>query len=337
MSNPIQGPPAIFHMMQAGYVAAILHAGVRLNVFGAIDGGAHSAAAIGAKIGAPERPTKILLDALAVTGLVVTKGEGNYGLSELSSEHLVPGRQKYMGDMVGVFGDELTWSGLPRLHEAVQKGGSVIERPIESPEHKFWEGYATSIGAIATASAMALDALIGPWLEKRPKARILDVACGPGIYGYVLAKHPNVEATLLDWPNVLPHARKWGERMQADMSRVKFIEGDLFSVDWKGPYDFVLLSHVLHHFDRELCQTLANKAAAATAPGGRVAINEFVTDDGNPAGAMFSVVMLNTTRQGQAYSTKEYGAWLVEAGFANVAVHTSQVLPTSMLLGDKPA
>ena len=41
----------------------------------------------------------------------------------------------------------------------------------------------------------------------------------------------------------------------------------LFFDDWGGPYDVVLLTNFLHHFDLPTCERLAGKAHAALAPG----------------------------------------------------------------------
>lgn len=58
------------------------------------------------------------------------------------------------------------------------------------------------------------------------------------------------------------------------------------------------MSHIFHHFDAPTCEGLMKKAAAALAPGGRIAIQEFVYDAElkNPVAALFSITMLTTTR-----------------------------------------
>ena len=62
---------------------------------------------------------------------------------------------------------------------------------------------------MAAPAAAALDEALTSWLGARPKVRVLDVAAGSGLYGFTLAKHPNVQLTSLDWPNVLQETKEW--------------------------------------------------------------------------------------------------------------------------------
>src|SRR6185436_15691404 len=103
-----------------------------------------------------------------------------------------------------------------------------LESHAEVPENPFWETFARSTASFAVPGAMALGALLGEWLGARREIRVLDVACGSGLYGLTLARDPRVELTLLDWPNVLVETRKWALRTGADASRVRYIEGNLF-------------------------------------------------------------------------------------------------------------
>jgi hypothetical protein len=57
-----------------------------------------------------------------------------------------------------------------------------------------------------------------------------------------------------------------------------------------------------HHFDPKACQTLTLRLAGALAPGGRLAVHDFVTGSAleNPGATMFSLVMLVWTCHGKA-------------------------------------
>ena len=72
------------------------------------------------------------------------------------------------------------------------------------------------------------------------------------------------------------------------------------------------------------------KAHAALRPGSTVAIVEFVPNPDRitpPAAAGFSLIMLATTPEGDAYTFAEYSDMLAQAGFNPPTVHT---LPASM-------
>jgi 2-polyprenyl-3-methyl-5-hydroxy-6-metoxy-1,4-benzoquinol methylase len=326
------GPEMIMGMFQGAQASAIVAAGIKVGVFGALAAGACSADAVAERIKCPARSTRLLLEALSVLGLVAAEG-ATYKLAPAAADHLVPGKPMYMGDVADIFLADSMWTNMARLADAVRAGGSVAETHAETPEHPFWVQFAKSSAAFAIPAAATLDGLLQSHLAGKPKARVLDVACGSGIYGYTLAKHPNVELSSLDWPNVLEETRAWGKRLGIDTAKVKYLPGNLFEVDFAGPYDVVVLSHVFHHFDPPTCQGLVRKVAAALAPGGRVAVHDFMADE--PGGKMFSITMLGWTRKGEAYGKKDYAAWFQEAGLGVPEVHASAGMPTTFLIGSK--
>jgi hypothetical protein len=331
-----EGPAAIMQMFQAAPASAVLISACQLNVFAQLGNGARDAAAVAEGIGCPERSTRILLDALVALGLVGREREA-YRLAPLAEAHLVPGKAAYMGDFAGLIGHPTLWQGLGRLADAVRADGTVLEEHAETPKHPFWETFARSSASMAGPAATALEALLHDWIASRTKVRVLDIAAGSGIYGYTLLRsHPNVELTALDWPNVLAETRKWAGRLGVDTGRVKYLEGSLFDVDYRGPYDLILLSHVYHHFEPPACRALTRKVAAALAPGGRVAVHDFLAADDNPGAAMFSVVMLVWTRKGEAYSGDDYRAWFAEAGLKPLGVYPNPGMPTSLVIAEKP-
>ena len=222
--------------------------------------------------------------------------------------------------------------------DAIRNDGTVLSEHAETPKNPFWEAFARSSASMAFPSAQQISGLLADFLKTKPKVRALDIAAGSGIYGLTLAKNnPNVEVTLLDWPNVLVETKKWAASLEADASRVNYIEGNLFDVDYKGPYDVAILSHVYHHFDDATCLALTKKVAAALAPGGRIAINDFVYDEAltNPMSALFRTVMLVWTRKGTTYTEADYRRWLGEAGLTTTAVAPGPGMPSSVIIGEK--
>lgn len=326
-------PAVIYQMLDGAQVTGVLAAAIQLGVFGHLDPGPLDAAQVAGAIGAPERSTRILLEAMAAVGLLEKQAE-QYRLTPLSRAYLVPGKPGYVGDIAGIQASPWMWAGLARLAEAVKQGGTVLEDHAEQPQSPHWEAFARSSGSVAFATSAALRPLLQGRLRGR-RSRVLDVACGSGIYGYsILLDHPGAALTLLDWPNVLQQARRWGDQLKVDPARVTTVEGDLFEVDWRGPYDVILLSHVYHHFEPPVCARLSRKVADALAPGGVAVVHDFISDAGNRAGAMFAVTMLLWTRQGTTYSTAEYSRWLADAGL-KPSVHHAPGAPTSLILAEK--
>jgi 2-polyprenyl-3-methyl-5-hydroxy-6-metoxy-1,4-benzoquinol methylase len=154
--------------------------------------------------------------------------------------------------------------------------------------------------------------------------RILDVAAGHGLFGITLAeRYPQAHITALDWPNVLAVAAEHA-RAAGVAARHSLRPGSAFDTDWGGPYDVVLLTNFLHHFDLPTCRQLAAKAHAALAPGGRAITLEFIpeADRITPAStAIFALTMLATTAHGDAYTFAEYQKVFAEAGFRRSDFH----------------
>ncbi|WP_394830194.1 class I SAM-dependent methyltransferase [Pendulispora rubella] len=328
----LSGPEALFQMLQAHHVTAVLTTAIELGLFAAIHEGARDAAAIAAKIRCPERTTRVVAEALAVLGLLSKEG-GTYSLAPVAAEHLVPSKPQYLGGIASVMGSDHLWRAMAQLKDSVKAGGSVLLEHAETPQLPFWEIFAKSTVGMSVPVAMAIQGLIGPWLASRSAPTALDVAAGSGTYAFTLVKeNPTLRATLLDWPNVLVETRQMAGRLGVDTSRVQYIEGNLFEAAFGGPYDVIVMSHIFHHFEPVVCQSLLKKAAAALKPDGKIVINDFLIDGDNPAARMFSITMLGTTKKGEAFASSDYATWAKGAGLGVFNVHPAGGLPSSIMV-----
>lgn len=311
---------SLFAMMQAYKQTSLLRTGVELGVFAAL-GAPATAAAVAGDIGADERGTRILLDALAALGLVGVEG-GTYRLTPDAAPLLLPSSPDYQGDMVKVIASDAEWDALKRLTEAVRKGGTVMDEHAETPMFSYWEVFAEHAPAIARPTASILVRSLEDWARGLPRLDVLDVACGHGVYGTSVAHHfPTATLTCLDWPNVLPYARRQAERVGVE-DRLALIGGDMFEQPWQGPYDLVLITNVLHHFPVERATELLARARSALRPGGRLGLVGFTTTDAPPAedaaAHLFAVLMLAWTEGGEVHSERTYAQMLDAARFTDV-------------------
>jgi ubiquinone/menaquinone biosynthesis C-methylase UbiE len=215
-----------------------------------------------------------------------------------------------------LFGHKKMWEMFYDLPAAVRAGRSVAEKDAHSADQDFWEDFARATARDAERKATRMVEALG---RKRGPFRILDVACGSGMYAATFARLlPGSTITLFDQPNVLAQTRKLVK------IPATYVEGDLFRTGFGGPYDIVIASHVFHHFNPADCVALMKKIRAALAPGGRLVIQEFVPDEERATNAqalMFAVTMLVWTREGDAYCRSDYGKWLKEAGFRKTTFH----------------
>jgi 2-polyprenyl-3-methyl-5-hydroxy-6-metoxy-1,4-benzoquinol methylase len=135
--------------------------------------------------------------------------------------------------------------------------------------------------------------------------RVLDIAAGHGLFGIEIAKqNPQAHVTGLDWAPVLRVALKNAEKAGVK-ERYNMLPGSAFEVEFGGPYDAVLLTNFLHHFDKPTNVGLLKKVRAALKPGGRAATLEFVPNEDRvspPMPAAFAMTMLASTADGDAYT-----------------------------------
>ncbi|HKT06230.1 MAG TPA: class I SAM-dependent methyltransferase [Rugosimonospora sp.] len=324
-------------MMQAYKTTSLLRAGVRLGVFDALADGPVAVETLAGRLGIDARGARILLDALVAVGLVETAGTG-YRLAPGAGTFLVSKSPQYLGDMVKVMCSDWEWDALKRLDEAVRRGGTVMAEHAETEEYGYWVDFAAFASAIADPTARVMCDALEPWAATRESLRVLDMACGHGIYGYTFAQRcPRARVWSQDWPNVLPVALGHAERMGV-RDRVESLAGDMFSAPLGGPYDVVMLTNVLHHFSEERGIELLGRARAALKPDGKLALVGFTIGDKGPAEDpmpfLFSVLMLVWTAQGEVHSEAGYDRMLAASGFRNPALHSVADLPLRVLTAE---
>ncbi|HEY6748108.1 MAG TPA: class I SAM-dependent methyltransferase [Mycobacteriales bacterium] len=335
----VGGVPGLFEMMLAYKRTALLSTGVELGVFDALGRGPASAAQVADACGLDPRGGRLLLNALAGLGLL-TVADGTYALGPAAAAHLVRDRPGYVGDMTRVMSSTWEWDALKSLPDAVRRGGTVLDQHAETPEYQYWQDFAAFAGAVAGPTAERAAAALDAWAGDRPRLRVLDMACGHGLYGFTLARHqPRAEVWSLDWDTVLPVTRKHGERLGV-ADRAHIIAGDMFTVPLGGPYDVVMITNVLHHFSEDRGVELIRRAAEVTAPGGRIVLVGFTVDEDRPPHLdpephLFSILMLIWTFDGEVHSVDAYRRMLAAGGFGPPEVVTVPSLPLRVLIAER--
>jgi ubiquinone/menaquinone biosynthesis C-methylase UbiE len=263
-----------------------------------------------------------LCDYLVVIGFLIKEGD-RYNLTMDTAVFLDRRSQAYSGEAVEFLLSPVLTEGFKELASSVRKGGTAIpEEGTIAPEHPVWVQFARAMTRMTLLPAELLAKLVDP--DSNRKLRILDIAAGHGTYGIGLARrNPNAEVTAVDWPNVLEVAK---ENAQAAgvIDRYKTIEGSAFDVDYGDGYDLVLLTNFLHHFDVSACEKVLKKVYESLAVGGRAVTLEFVPNEDRvspPEAAAFSIVMLATTPNGDAYTFSEFDRMFHNAGFSRSELH----------------
>ena len=316
MATPQTTPPnpgLLFDTLGAYQKTGALRAAIDLDVFTAIAEGNTTAAALASRCGAAERGMRILCDTLTVIGFF-TKESGNYQLTADSALFLNRNSPAYMGSVTRFLGSPEMMDLYRDMTGLVRNGGTLAGDGTLAPEHPVWVEFARSMAPMMRMPADAMAELAGA-----PVTKVLDIAAGHGLFGIAAArKNPAAEIFAVDWEPVLEVAK--GNAAAAGITgRYHTIPGSAFDVDFGTGYDLVLLTNFLHHFNTAGNETLLRKIHAALAPEGRVLTLEFVPNEDRispPTQAMFALMMLGSTPEGDAYTFSEYQRMFGNTGFS---------------------
>ena len=318
----------MFDTLNAYQKTAALKAAIELDIFTALHSGPATAEAIAVHAKAAPRSTRILCDFLVIIGFLTKSGD-RYALTPDSALFLSRQSPAYAGGSIEFLHSREIKGAFDNLAESVRRGGTTwAGQGTVEPEHPVWVAFARHMGPLMAPAADGLVDLI-PLDPKRP-ARVLDVSASHGMWGLAFAKkYPKAVIVGLDWPQVLEVAMA-NAQMLGVGDRFQPLAGNAFEVDFGTGFDVVLAPNFLHHFSPPDCVQFLKKAHASLRPGGTVAIVEFVPNPDRvtpPAAAGFSLIMLATTRDGDAYTFAEYADMLAQAGFKPPTQHG---LPASL-------
>lgn len=312
----------IFGAFVAYQLTGAMTGAVELDLFTALGAGRSSSDELAAKIGGSPRGTRILCDTLTASGYLI-KEDGLYRSSASSAAFLDRNSPMFVGDAVRFIASPTVREGFGKIAEAVRRGGTAVDGAgVLAPDHPVWVDFARWMAPLSQLLAHLIAGLLEadagqPW-------KVLDVAAGHGKFGIALAqRNPRARIVAQDWPNVLEVAADFA-RSGGVADRWETLPGDAFAVDFGSGYDLVLLTNILHHFDRATCIELLKKVHAALKPGGRAVTLDFIPDADRvtPApAATFAMVMLAITAAGDVYTFAELEEMCAAAGFAKSELH----------------
>jgi SAM-dependent methyltransferase len=313
----------------------MLEAAVRLRVFDVLDAGPKTLDEVVAATGAARRGLRGLLN--GIVGLELLRKDGErYALTPESATFLVSGKPAYQGGLLRHISSQLLPKWL-QLTEVVRTGRPAATVNQEGEGSAFFEQFVEDLFPYNYAAASALADALQVARATQPVS-VLDLAAGSGVWSIALAQRsPQVRVRAVDWAGVLPATRRTAERYGV-ADRYTFVAGDLREADFGAGHHVATLGHILHSEGEKRSRALLAKTFAALAPGGTVAIAEWLVNDertGPAGGLMFAVNMLVNTDEGDTFSFNEIAGWLAEAGF--VKARTVEVPgPAPLVLAERP-
>ena len=325
-------------IMQFGWgfaITLIIEAAVRHRVFDVLHDGPMSFDGLQRATGASRRGLTAVVNVLVGLNLLNKDREESYSLTPESSAFLVSGKPTFMGGLIRHTSEQLLPNWL-KLNEVVATGKPVRAVNQEQQGGKFFHDFVADIFPMSYAPAQALAHHLD--LASSGPGSVLDLAAGSGVWSIALAQSAEqVRVTAIDWPEVIDVTKQMVARFGLS-DRYTFIEGDLASADFGTGHQVATLGHILHSEGETRSRALIEKVFKALAPGGTIAVQEFLVNTertGPLNGLIFAVNMLVNTDQGNTFSFEEISHWLVDAGFEDTRTLTAPG-PSPLILATKP-
>jgi SAM-dependent methyltransferase len=314
----------------------IITAAVKHGIFDQLDSGPKTAQELADAAGVPLRGIRIVANALVGIDLLGKDADGRYSLTPESAAFLVSKKPSFLGRLVW----HTTVQILPRwtrLAETVEHGKPVGGVNNQEGGAEFFQQFVEDLFPLSYPAAQSLAAELKV-AEAAAPVSVLDLAAGSGVWSIALAQaSPNVSVTAVDWPIVLEVTQRMAARFGV-ADRYTFVAGDLGLADFGHDHNVATLGHILHSEGEARSRELLKKTFTALAPGGTIAIQEFLVDEHrakNAMGLIFAVNMLAATDDGDTFSFEEIASWLKETGFVN-ARQLDSPGPSPLILGAKP-
>lgn len=330
-------PQRIMEMTWGFATPLMLEAAIKNRVFDVLEDGPKDIAALAQATGASQRGLRALCDGLVGFDFLRRDDNDRYALTPESATFLVSTKPTFQGFLLKHISTQLipNWMDLP---ERVRTGQPAARVNTEEDGATFFSAFVADLYPMSAPAANVLAEALNIPAATQP-VRVLDIAAGSGVWSITLAKRsPQVQVTAVDWPGVLPITRQFAQR-DGVADRFATIEGDILAVDLPANhFQVATLGHILHSEGEARSRRLLQRMFEALAPGGTIAIAEFVVDDDRrgPAGPLiFALNMLVNTEQGDAFTFAQMSSWLADCGFINTRQLPAPG-PSPLILATKP-
>lgn len=295
------GEWSLLDLFEMGDAAASLLAAHRTGLLAALLAGPGRAEEFATAVGLDERATRLVLNVLAVYGVVELAGDefrASPQLTTINRDH--PGA---VGTDLDLFEHVPTF--LRTGTSLLKVDGSQRERAANFTQ------VAPRLGLIYEPAAHELAELLAAELADAPA--VLDVGAGSGVWSLaMLDVLPSARLTAIDLPEVAELLRR-RVAARGDTGRVRVIGQSYFDVVLPDEsFDIVILGNVLHLEPPPQARRLVERAATVLRPGGVLVIVDSLARypyEIERHRALYALELAMRTAAGRTYSVPELTEW----------------------------
>ncbi|MEE8305077.1 MAG: methyltransferase [Candidatus Tectomicrobia bacterium] len=314
MENSAPRPDTINALRFGTDASFAMLAGMQLDVFTPLSNGSLTAEQIANAIGVAPTRLPLLLYALVAAGLL-TEQDGQFANTPEAQHFLVKDSPSYMGNVHALLLNQ--WERKLKTAASLRTGipQAYVDFSDSPPEEV--EAFLRRINVITVNNARELLTRY----DFSSIKSLVDVCGGGGGLAITMVKaFPQLQATVIDLPEVTPVAQKIVEE-EGVADRVTIIASDVVNRPVPGFYDVAVMRTLLQVLPSEDAQRVVQNLSGAIEPGGTVYIVDAILDDSRlspPSALSFNLFAINVFEAGAAYTEHEGREWLSAAGFVDI-------------------
>jgi len=261
-----------------GFMASrALFAGLHLDIFTHLAGGAKTCKQLSKEVGVPENRIVTLMTALDSIGLV-TRSDDLYANSPGAETFLSKTSKYEFRDYLRFQIDQQMYPFLGQLNEVLD--GSLNADAVDSYQHWMSDPEQAALYSNAQhAGSLGPGRTIARKVDLSHAKNLLDVGGGTGAMTIrILEMNPDLSSTIIDFPHVSEIG--WRFISEANMvNRVRYIPSNALTVEWPTEQDAILMSYLFSGIPGSEVPRMIKYAFDCLAPGGKLLVHDFMVQD----------------------------------------------------------
>ncbi len=313
MNNPegaFSSPLPFMRAATAYAESKILLTAAKIGLFSPLPGGI-VAATFARQHDLSEQGIKLLLNALVTLHVMIKENNGSYRLRE----DIAILFSRYPGMVADMLHHDHLYSVWEHLEDSIRTGESATPSTEDlSAYPASLETFLLAMRAHATYLVPDLFRLPG-WEKKR---NLLDLGGGgAGFAGAFTKAFKNLSVTIADLPDAIAITKRHLEET-GGTDRISLFPCNCYKDSLpEGPFESILISHLVHIYPARDNRRLIHKAAQHLHPHGELLLLDYFLDENETApkeAAIFRLLMKMGTPQGDCYALPVTFDWLESAG-----------------------